>query len=203
MFSHQRVKPIRPSVRHFIASMLTLISATAMAGPLHKGKIETTVNLSQGYRHGDTIFFLADIHRYQRGRTFWFILPFEAGPKTQSHRTLLYSLKVGSRALTMEAVLADPAELTCSVANTKWILMEGGLFIAYNPSNRICPETGHAEWAVFRRDMATGKVAAVPEPEKAQAELFAAYRSPYRDNPGIVEISDYQGMLPPGWPDRH
>lgn len=180
---------------------MLMISGAALAGPFHKGKVETTANLSQGYRHGDTIFFLADIHRYQQGRTFWFILPMKAGPKTILHQTRLYSLETKTKVLKLEAILRDPAELTCMVSNTKWILRDGGLFIAYNPSNRISPETGHTERAVFRRDMANGKVEAVPDPEKAHADLFGAYRSPYRDNPGIVEISEYKTLLQPGWVD--
>lgn len=185
------------SIRPIAIAMLLSSPWIAFAGPLHKGKIETTVNLSQGWRHGDTVFFLADVHRYQRGRTFWFILPLNAGPKTLSHRTLLYSLDTGSRTLKQEAVLADPAELTCIVSYTQWTMKDGGLFVSYNPSNRISPESGHTRRAVFRRDMARGSVSTVADPEKAHQELFSKYRSPYRDNPGIVEISDYKPLLPP------
>jgi len=174
------------------------MSGSAHGGTLHKDKVETTINLSQGYRHGDTIYFLADCHRYQRGRTFWFILPMNAGPKTLSHQTLLCALDAKTRTLKQETVLQDPAQLTCMVSYTKWALKDGGLFVAYNPSNRISPLTGHTEQIVFRRDMATGAVSAVSDPEKAHAELFAEYKSPYRDNPGIVEISEYKPLLPLG-----
>lgn len=188
----------RPVLPMAIA-MVSLLSLNAAAGPLHKGEIETTVNLSQGWRHGDTVFFLADVHRYRPGRTFWFILPLKAGPKTLSHQTRLYSLETKTSTLKLESTLRDPAELTCMVSNTKWVLKDGGLFIAYNPSNRISPRTGHTERAVYRRDMASGAVAPVPDPEMAHTELFADYRSPYRDNPGVTEISAYKPLLPAGW----
>jgi hypothetical protein len=196
---HPHEIPVFRSIRPIAIAMLLSSPWIAFAGTLHKGKIETTVNLSQGWRHGDTVFFLADVHRYQRGRTFWFILPLKAGPKTLSHQTRLYSLETKTSTLKLESILQDPAELTCMVNNTKWALKDGGLFIAYNPSNRISPLTGHTERAVYRRDMASGAVAPVPEPEKAHTELFAAYRSPYRDNPGVTDISSYKPLLPAGW----
>jgi hypothetical protein len=188
-------QPIRPM------AMAMLLSSPwiAFAGPLHQGKIETTVNLSQGFRHGDTVFFLADVHRYRPGRTFWFILPLKAGPKTLSHQTRLYSLETKTNRLKLESILRDPAELTCMVSSAKWVLKGEGLYLAYNPSNRISSLTNRTECAVFRRDMATGAVEAVPDPEKVHYELFAGYKSPYRDNPGITEISAYKPLLPAGW----
>lgn len=180
-----------------LLAMAAMIFGWAGGGPLHQGEAETTVNLSQGFRHGDTVFFLADHHRYLPGRTFWFILPMKAGPKTLLHQTRLYSLDTNKKTLKLEAILRDTAELTCMVNSAKWALREGALYFSYNPSNRISPRTGHAERAVFRRDMSTGAVSAMPGPEEALAELFAGYRSPYSANPGIVEISEYKKLLPP------
>lgn len=181
------------------AAMIMVLSGIVCGSPLHKNKTEITVNLSQGYRHGDTVFFLADIHRYRPGRTFWFILPLKAEPKTLSHQTRLYSLETKTSALKMEAVLSDPAEPTCMVNDTKWILRDGTLYFSYNPSNRLSPETGHTQRAVFGRHMASGAVAPAPEPEKVHDELFAGYKSPYRDNPGVTEISAFMHWLPAGW----
>jgi len=178
--------------------MLTMLPGVACGGPLHKGKIETTVNLSQGFRRGDTVFFLADAHRYRPGRTFWFIMPFNTGPKTLKHRTALYSLDTVSRSVRLEAVLADPAEPTCSVSFAKWALKEDDLYFSYNPSNRLDPE-GHTERVLFLRCMRSGRVEKAPDGGKLEAELFKDYRSPYRDNPGVVEISGYKPLLPDGW----
>lgn len=199
MFFNRRVDYAFSPARSVAVATMLLISGGALAGPLHKGNIETTVNLSQGWRQGDTVFFLADVHRYRPGRTFWFILPLKAGPKTLSHQTRLYSLETKTSTLKLESILRDPAELTCMVSNAKWVLKDGGLFIAYNPSNRLSPRTGRTERVVYRRDMASGAVDPVPEPEKAHSGIFTAYRSPYRDNPGITEISAYKPLLPAGW----
>jgi hypothetical protein len=179
--------------------MLTILPVLACGGPLHQGKIETTVNLSQGYRRGDTIFFLADVHRYRPGRTLWFIMPFSTGPKTVEHRTALYSLDAAARSVRLEAVLADQAEPTCMVSYAKWKLEGGVLYFSYNPSNRL-DAGGHTGRVLFRRDMTSGRVENAPDGAKLEAELFKDYRSPYRDNPGVVEISGYKQLLPDGWP---
>lgn len=197
MFFNRRENHAFPLASPVAVAMLLSISGGALAGPLHKGKIETTVNLSQGYRRGDTIFFLADVHRYRPGRTFWFILPMKAGPKSLLHQTRLYSLETNKKALKLEAILRDPAELTCMVSSTKWTLREGELYFSYNPSNRLSKETGHTVRMVFRRDMATGRVEALADPERTHRELFSSYRSPYGDNPGIVVVSEYKRLLPP------
>jgi hypothetical protein len=179
---------------------LPLIVSSCTGSLLHTGKVETTLILSQGFRHGDTIFFLADYHRYHPGRTFWFILPLKSGPKTLCHLTLLYSLDTRTRTLRREAVLADPAQSTCTVSYTQWVMRGNDLFFSYNPGNRISPESGHTERIVFRRDMTGGAVSALPNPEEAYCEFFASYKSPWSANPGVTEIPDYKPLLPAkGW----
>lgn len=69
-----------------LAMAVVLMSGISMAGPFHQNKARTTVNLSQGCRHGDTIFFLADVHHYQQARTLWFILPLRTVLKTLGHQ---------------------------------------------------------------------------------------------------------------------
>ncbi len=191
--------PVFPLVKFFAFVVLALMPGLAMAGPPHQSEIKTTINLSQGYRHGDTVFFLADIHRYRPGRTFWFILPLKAWPKTILHQTRLYSLDAKTGTLNLETVLRDPAELTCMVGNAKWVLKDGSLFVSYNPSNRISPLTGRTERLVFQRDMVSGEVRSVNNPEKAEKEIFSDYRSPYSSNPNMVEMSEYKKLLPDGW----
>jgi|GEM_PF-2625098 hypothetical protein len=180
-----------------LIASLPLLAACCWASPFHHGAVESTLNLSQGFRRGDTVFFLADHHRYRRGRTFWFILPLKAGPKTLSHRTALYCLDTRSRALTQEAVLADPAELTCMLGYVKWTLRDGALYFSYNPSNRL-DRNGHTVRALFRRDMATGMVERIADDGKLEAELFSGYKSPWTANPGVTGIADYKPLLPAG-----
>jgi hypothetical protein len=183
-----------------ILAGLPLLAASCSGSLLHKGGVEATLNLSQGFRHGDTVFFLADYHRYQQGRTFWFILPLKAGPNTLCHLTVLYALDARTRTLRRVAVLADPADLTCSVRFAQWVIRDGILYVAYNPSNRLSPGSGQTERTVFRRDMTSGVVSALPEPERSYQELFSDYRSPWTANPGVIEISDYKSLLPAeGW----
>lgn len=177
--------------------LMAVLAACCWASPFHHGTVETTLNLSQGYRSGDTVFFLADHHRYRRGRTFWFVLPFNVGSRTQSHRTALYSLNTRTRALKLEAVLAEPAEPTCAVSFAKWALKDGVLFFSYDPSNRLGPG-GRTVRALYRRDMATGAVERIADAGQHEASLFAGYRSPWTANPGVIEISDYKALLPDG-----
>ncbi len=84
--------------------------------------------------------------------------------------------------------------MSIMAGNNKWMLKESWLEIFFKPAIGCPPHTDRTGRTVFRRDMGTGAVGTVPGLGKTYGEIFSSCWLPYRNNPGIVEISEYKKL---------
>ncbi|OHD25650.1 MAG: hypothetical protein A2064_01820 [Spirochaetes bacterium GWB1_66_5] len=173
--------------------MLALVLAL-VAVPSAADDWRARVEVSQGFRAGDALYFVADYLESRPGLTLWFILPFRTGPHVRVHQVVLCRASTGSARPEVLAVLE--ADRTTVLSRNHMFREHGdGVVVAYD---RLWDrERRMVVKEIFSWTPADARLRRTPAAEAAEAfhRSFADYKSPYTANPGIVERSQVRELL--------
>ncbi len=149
-------------------------------------------NYSPGFYNDGYIYFLLDYDVWQRGRSFWFIMPVEGRKRVHFREIYLYRFEPESNELDKLSVLRKDFKPAISVSYARFIEDNGNIVFAYvagydNSVNRL------VDIFIWDKEsnvlIDTGYDNPVGESNLLYKKYFSDYRSPATDNPGIINIS--------------
>jgi len=147
---------------------------------------------SPGFYNEGNIYFLLDYDVWQRGRSFWFIMPFEGRKKVYFREIYLYRYEPELGRLDKLSVLRKDFKPATNLRYTRFTEDNGNIVFAYAAGydkeiNRLVD--------IFIWNTELNKIIdtdfdnPVTESNLLFKKYFSDYKSPYSDNPGIIEIS--------------
>ncbi len=165
-------------------------------GSLYSCNSQRPVNYSKthsyGFEHNDDIYFLLDYQIWKRGGRFWFIMPIQLPTRIYLKKVYLYRYEPDLNQLEIVGVPREEAMRSINVVRTKFTKDNSKIIFAYHAGydEDINPLVDFFIW-----DTQTGRFTdtGVENPVRYDHPLyekyFSDYKSPTRDNPGIIGIS--------------
>ena len=147
---------------------------------------------SQGFYHDDNIYFLLDYDVWKKGRTIWFIMPMELPRKVYFREIYLYSYQPDMNHIDKLGVLRKDFVPRVDVKYTKFTNDNDNIVFGYfagsdEAHNRVIDLF---IWdSKTRKFLDTGYENPIAGDNPLHQKYFSNYKSPWSDNPGIINIS--------------
>ncbi len=152
-------------------------------------------NFSQGIEHENSVYFLIDYKVWQRGRSFWFIMPFEGRVRILFREIYLYRYQKESTELSKEAVISENVCRTFKIMYTQIVSDNQNLVFAHHTSNMM-DSIDLFFWDTKSRDFADTEYPRIlPSGHELYKKYFEDYISPSWDNPGIITITELRNNI--------
>lgn len=147
---------------------------------------------SQGYQYDEYVYFLLDYEVWKKGRVIWFIMPIELPKKVYFREIYLYRFQPEMKNLENLGVLRKEFPPRINVKYSKFNNENGKIILAYTAGT----DENHKQLVdIFMWDIKANKFLdndfqnPVPLDHPIHEQYFKDYISPWKDNPGIIEIS--------------
>lgn len=179
----------------FISALILITITMFSCSRRSSSPVIYSKNFSQGIEHENSVYFLMDYKVWKRGRSFWFIMPFEGRVRILFREIYLYRYQKESAELIKEAVIRDNVCRTFNIVYTRIVADNGNLVFSHH-TNNMMDSVDLFIWDTKNMDFAdTGYPRILPSGHELYKKYFEDYISPSWDNPGIITITELRNNI--------